>query len=737
MVKKRGRLIAWGWRTVVVATLGRPHMVMRAFALAVMLSSIGTIAIMMHVPIISVDAAMGAGGTIDIVEGARSVNVAGDEAIAFRSSTGQRVALTAALLPGVAEPRGDRAANQRYWQNRDRLADMLANGPVEVTAAGRHFTAHARSRTLSDLTIGFWLSLGAGAIAALAGLWVWVLRPQSWAPIMFALSGVGLFVGCATIAVNISGGLGLTGTVDHVMLVANYSWGLLCSATLVALFARFPAPLLGPIWLWLLAVTSVAVGIDVTFDILPGAVDVAILAGVIHSILIILLLALQAWRARHDPAGAAALKPIAIGTGISVILFCVLTLAGQLNGGKPLVSPDMSAPLLLMLYLGLGVAVIRSRLFTLGRWALGMLLSACAIILFLVIDAVLLATVTQQRDLAFFISAALGIIFYLPLREWMLRRAERLRDGQSRDLLQYAGNIALAVTPHAAREAWFAAITAMFEPLEVIPTPYATSDPAIEASGSTLYLPSPVDGTALRLRYAGGGVRMFGSSDLDIARRFSTLIGQMAEARDAYVRGVTEERSRIARDLHDDVSARLLTSLHRTSTHAIQDDVRSAMADIRTIVTGLSGKPQTLNALMANLRHETQTRLEAANIDLRWPLISAGEQDNVLDYVSYRHLSSIMRESVSNIIRHSNASEADILVDIGAGQLVIEITDNGHGLMPNHINGNGLENAARRAAELGGIFAVSTYECGTRARLDLPLASTVKEGARLENGQSC
>jgi signal transduction histidine kinase len=593
---------------------------------------------------------------------------------------------------------------------------------VGVTAGRHHFVAIARPRTLSDLTTGFWLSLVAGSIAALAGLWVWVLRPRAWAPVMFALSGVGLFVGCATIALNISAGLGLNGTIDQAMLVANYTWGQLCSGTIVALFARFPLPLVRPFWLWLLAITCVLTAIDVTFDCLPGAVDLAIVTGVIHSGLIVLLLGLQAWHVRSDPDSAAAFRPIAIGAGISVVLFCVLTLAGQWDGGKPLASPDMTAPLLLMVYLGLGIAIIRARLFALGRWALGMLLSACAILLFLVLDAILLATVTEQRDLAFFVSAALGATVYLPMREWMLRRAERLRDGQTRDLLQFAGKIALALTPQAASDAWHAAVIAMFEPLELVQTPFLTADPEIQESGSALYLPAPNGRAALLLRYPGGGARMFGPPDLETAVRFGELIRQLTAARDAYMRGVTEERSRIARDLHDDVSARLLTSLHRNSAQAIQQDVRSAMADIRTIVTGLSGTPQSLHALLANLRHETQARLEAANIALDWPLTSAGEESCALDYVSYRHILSIVRECVSNIIRHAAASEARIIVDIVGSRLVVEISDNGSGLSPHAPHGNGLLNAARRAESLDGTFEIIPGPAGMTACLNVPLS---------------
>jgi len=704
------------------ALFGRPQLLLRLCAFTILLATLGSVALMLHIPLVSVDAEMGENGTVDIIGSDKRIAISEDSLVTFRSPTnGTTVELKAALLPGVAEPRGHNAENRLYWEGRDRLAAMAARGPVNVAAGGSHVLASSRQRSFSDLTTGFWLSLIAGAAAALAGLWVWVLRPRAWAPVMFALSGTGLFVGCATTALNISPGLGLSGSIDHAMLIANYISGLICAGTLVALFARFPSPVVRPAWLWLLAAVSVGVGIDVTFDLLPNAVDLAILVCVVDSIAIVVLLLVQAWIARKDSSARAALLPIAIGTVISVTLFGVLSLAGQLNGGKPLVSPDMTAPLLLMLYLGLGIAIVRARLFSLGRWALSMLLSACAILLLLVVDAILLATVTQQRDLALFISAIVGITVYLPMREWILRRAERLRDGQTRDLLQFAGDMALAPTASDTEKAWLSAVAAMFEPLEVEPTDFGGLEPAIKESGSALYFPSPLAGSALLLRYPGGGTRMFGAPDLETVLQFNAIVQRLLEARNSYMRGVDEERGRIARDLHDDVSARLLTSLHRSDREAMHEDVRSALGEIRTIVTGLSGAPQLLQAMLANLRHETQGRLEASGIELDWPLSRHADEAGSLDYLSSRHLVSIVRECVSNIIRHAGASSASVRIKLIGNSIVVEVKDDGRGIGAHSTMGNGLANAARRATSVGGTFEILPGGDGTQARLIVPL----------------
>ncbi|MET0370505.1 MAG: ATP-binding protein [Sphingobium sp.] len=704
------------------AVAGRPHLLLRLCAAVILAISLGALVLMLRIPIASIDAEMGARGTTELVGGGQPIILPADAMVTFRSQRdGTSVILPANLLPGVAEPRGSAAENARYWAGRDRLAHMLAAGPVEIVGQGKPLVMTIRSRTVSDLTIGFWLSMVAGAVAALAGLWVWVLRPRDWAPIMFALSGAALFVGCVTTALNVSPGLGMSGRLDQMLMIVNYADGAVCAGALMALFARFPQPLVPTGWLWLLGAVNLVPGVVVGFDALPNAVDIAILIVLGDSVGIIVLLLVQAWRARDDPQHRAGLMPIALCTGISTALFCVLSMVGQMNGGKPLVMPDMTAPLLLAIYLGMGVAITRARLFALGRWALSLLLSACAIILFLAFDAIILSTVTQARDLAFFLSCLLGMTVYLPMREWMLRKAERLREGQASDLLQYASDVALAINPEAAIAAWQDAIGAMFDPLERQWVDVAGAAPDICDKGRALYLPAPTGEVAMLLRHPAGGARIFAPSDLDTASRFAALVRRLANARDAYVRGVSEERGRIARDLHDDVSARLLTSLHRTDTQAIHDDVRGAMADIRTIVTGLSGGSQALQSLVAALRHETQMRLEAAGIDLIWPLSALDDDRWMLPYHRYRHLLSIVREGVSNIIRHSGATTATLQMAVTDGELRITLSDNGCGLAKDRPHGNGLLNSARRAKDAGGSFHIATVPTGTRMEIILPI----------------
>jgi signal transduction histidine kinase len=206
-----------------------------------------------------------------------------------------------------------------------------------------------------------------------------------------------------------------------------------------------------------------------------------------------------------------------------------------------------------------------------------------------------------------------------------------------------------------------------------------------------------------------------------MARRALALLERFQSGREAYAEGARAERRRIARDLHDDVGARLLTGMHEAPPQA-RPLLREALADIRTIVGGLTGEQRTLDRVLGDLRHETVRRLEAAGIALDWPVDDAGDA-RLLDYDIYKNLSSVFRELVSNLIRHAGAGTAHVRVNSEPDLLVIEIADDGVGLREpsREVGGNGLRNAAERLTALGGEIAFPIAEKGTSIRITLPL----------------
>jgi signal transduction histidine kinase len=581
--------------------------------------------------------------------------------------------------------------------------------------------ATVRPGRIETLSSGFWLSLGIALCSSLAGLWALVLRPREWAARMFMLSGLGLAIGAITIGALEQVSLATGGRTLFWITHINYLSANIFGTAIVALFARYPRPLIGKPLLAGFAAAQVAIWVmgllNLDVDMLGIQLFIVLLLGLFG----VMLAGVQGWLSRRDPALRASFLLIWISLLLSMGLFSIVSLIPQLMGWPDIVPESVSAGAFLLFYFALAVAIARYRLFDLGSWAVNVGLSAFVLIAVLAVDLalVLITGGTWTISLAFLTAAVL----WLPLRELVLRRMERRRDKRDLLLLRGASEVAFAPRPEQQNVLWSQLLDRQFSPLTIAP---ATCDAAaIHADGRILAIPSPLGGTGLALSYANQGRRLFNSEDRSVATALVALVTEMVDARAAYDRGARAERQRIARDLHDDVGARLMTTLHRGDLETVHADVREAMADMRLIIDGMSDQPRRLSDIVADLRHETVNRLVLARIDVRWPITAIFDDERLVDTLQARVLLSVTRELVSNVIRHAGAGSVSIRCALNDSSLLLAVQDDGRGFDADSdaILGNGLRNTRKRLEELGGSMAIESGPGGSAIEIVLPFPS--------------
>jgi signal transduction histidine kinase len=193
---------------------------------------------------------------------------------------------------------------------------------------------------------------------------------------------------------------------------------------------------------------------------------------------------------------------------------------------------------------------------------------------------------------------------------------------------------------------------------------------------------------------------------------------------------VLTDRDRIARDLHDHVIQRLFAvgltlqgTIPRTRPAEVQarlteavDDLQDVIQEIRTAIFDLHGPGSGVTRL--------RQRLDDAIAQFATPEIRTSVQFvgplSVADATLADHAEAVVREAVSNAVRHSNASTLNVTVSV-ADDLSIEVIDNGVGLSGD-ITGSGLTNLKKRADELGGSFSIEKGPSGgTALRWSAPL----------------
>ncbi|MGW7681563.1 GAF domain-containing protein [Kribbella sp. NPDC054772] len=221
----------------------------------------------------------------------------------------------------------------------------------------------------------------------------------------------------------------------------------------------------------------------------------------------------------------------------------------------------------------------------------------------------------------------------------------------------------------------------------------------------------------------------------DLVRIFAgqaTLALERAQAqRDRDMLAVLEDRDRIARDLHDLVIQRLfatglqLQGMNRLVRPEHRDRLSRAVEDIDTTIHDLRAAifelQQTSDS--SSLRGDIHTLVAeyAGPLGFRPQLIFSGPVDTVVPAAVRPHILAAVRESLSNIVRHAEASAATVEIGVDAGQVLARVSDNGIGINQRSRN-SGLRNLAERAEALGGTVDMTDKEPhGTVVELRAPL----------------
>jgi signal transduction histidine kinase len=221
----------------------------------------------------------------------------------------------------------------------------------------------------------------------------------------------------------------------------------------------------------------------------------------------------------------------------------------------------------------------------------------------------------------------------------------------------------------------------------LVPVPNLTQGPMLDGQ--------------IALRFAERGKRLFTPEDARLADRIvEQLMRALAHDR-AVERGRSEERQRIAQDLHDDIGARLLTLMYKAPSKEMEDYVRHTLQDLKTLTRGLAASTHSLALAAAEWKTDITQRLEAARCELEWS--ASFDQDLTLTMVQWSSLTRILRELVSNAIAHSKAHRITIEIQLHQGRFSISMSDDGVGRDPaKWSHGLGLGGIRKRVKLMGG-----------------------------------
>jgi signal transduction histidine kinase len=220
---------------------------------------------------------------------------------------------------------------------------------------------------------------------------------------------------------------------------------------------------------------------------------------------------------------------------------------------------------------------------------------------------------------------------------------------------------------------------------------------------------------------------------------------QLVEARRRENERGRQERLRIARDLHDNVSQSLFSSvLHTRAAQKALDEgpPSAALRDSLSAIAALTKRAQQElrnfifqwgpdgagDGLVAAIeRHAREFRNDS---DI-WVDVHGPTGPLPLTPAAQTHLYGIVREALVNCAKHSGSEAASVYVDVEPDRVVLEVVDAGHGFDPEAARPGhyGLESMRSRAREIDATLSIeSRSHGGTIVRVDVPIDTGSESG---------
>lgn len=601
----------------------------------------------------------------------------------------------------------DDIERERHRVMHEQLSTTLVQGKVKFFfSEGEMVETTLVRRGLGSLGVMFWLLSGLALVLYLVAMVVVLARPNA-RNLLYALAALCQSGNLTLMAIESTMGLALPLPLPSWNMPLHMGLGLLTAAAVVHASALHPRRVPA-----VTVVVSLGWAATAALIVLLGSGQLRGVWWWLQSSMTVfglVAIGLLSWSHRIEPHPFAIVMRrfgmLAVGTWV------LLTITLAASSGVPQIQQQIAAVgptiwsvflaslLLLLPFLSKSQQVMR-------EFSLLAAVSTVATALDLLFVAVFSLGQFASLTLALFLSLGL----YSGVRQWLLNQLRNQNVLTTERMFEKLYRIAREVEAHPGRTPALLSqlLRELFEPMEATVIDKRSPATRITGSGSTLVIPVPVlmnpeDGEAssIVIRFAHHGRRLFTLEDARLADRVVEQLRRAVAFDKAVEQGRSEERLRLAQDLHDDIGARLLTLMYKAQSPEMEDYVRHTLQDLKTLTRGLAAPNHPLSHAAAEWKSDLTQRLTAAQISLGWNF--SADRDISLTVVQWSALTRVMRELVSNVIAHSQARRVDIEFMLDGDRLDLTIADNGAGRNPQAwAHGLGLGGVRKRVKQLGG-----------------------------------
>jgi signal transduction histidine kinase len=197
-----------------------------------------------------------------------------------------------------------------------------------------------------------------------------------------------------------------------------------------------------------------------------------------------------------------------------------------------------------------------------------------------------------------------------------------------------------------------------------------------------------------------------------------------------------EDRERIARELHDNVIQRLFATglslqgaIRLPGSSEVASRLQRAVDDLDDTIRELRSAIFELHTARLPGRGVRQEVIDVCSQSARAlgfdPVVRFdGPIDNAVDDALADHLFAVLREALSNVARHAQATSVTVDVNARDGLLSLVVVDDGTASYQPSTAGRGVDNMRTRATHLGGTMSIEPSDVqGTRVHWQVNLGS--------------
>ena len=597
-----------------------------------------------------------------------------------------------------------------FFEKQTQLYDLLQKGEIEFVLldGSVHKIKPRPRRPVRSLPWLFWYQVLCGVFTFIAGVSVWVTRSGDRILSYYALTGLGLLLAASSAAIYSTRELALNANIFYRLSLLNQFGSYLFCGPFLAVMWNYPKPLGRPLVGDMFVIAFLFFWIINYFQF-PETLDAGMRYPLLLGVVALVVLGVWQWLiSPTDPLSRAILKWFLLAWMLSAMLYVGLVSLPLLFGMESIIDQSIAWVILLLVYLGIMAGILKYQLFNIGNWILNFWLWLFAGLLVVGLDAFLIFVFGFGELLSLALSLVLAGWIYFPARQWIWEKILQFKDGSSyRDFYIQAANGLFEYDDSLNMdEQWKIQLKSFFQPLSLTEFEGESDSIRIEDQGLKLYVPNITNQKGLVLMGARNGRYLFNKQDIQFVVRLRDLLVMAYKVEQATRQGAIEERKRIARDLHDNVGAKLLSLIYRSEGRGTQELARESLKELRELIQGLETRGETLGNLLYLWFEEADRRCQEANIILNWEE-DLKDNNYTLNARQYLNLKAIFSELLSNIIKHSKANELQIVTEIneesGIGKKYLEIkfSDNGEKFVLGKNNsGSGIYNIKQRIDEI-------------------------------------